>query len=177
MAMPSGVFASRKLEKATYDFIAMRYICANTNPDHDTIASFRQRFMKKLEALFVEILFVAQVMGLVKLGNISLDGTKIKANASKHKALSWEYANYLEAQLKAEVEELMRFAEEADQSALPEELKLVPHDLAVVFIQKRIPRRRYTSHQSKGVLPLLFLDHPRQHLRSKTLLLAGAPWQ
>ncbi len=103
----TGVFSSRKLEKATYDSIAFRYICANKNPDHDTIATFRKRFLKELGALFVEILLVAEAMKLVKLGNVSLDGTQIKANASKHKALSWEYANKLEEQLKGEVEELM----------------------------------------------------------------------
>lgn len=124
----TGVFSSRKLEKATYDSIAMRYICANTHPDHDTIASFRKRFLKELEALFVEILLVGEAMGLVKLGNVSLDGTKIKANASKHKALSWEYANRLEEQLKAEVEELIRLAEEADQRALPEGM-VIPEEL------------------------------------------------
>jgi len=99
----TGVFSSRKLEKASYDSIAFRYICANSNPDHDTIASFRKRFLPELSALFVEILVVAEVMGLVKLGSVSLDGTKIKANASKHKALSWDYANRLEVQLKEEV--------------------------------------------------------------------------
>jgi len=124
----TGVFSSRKLEKATYDSIAFRYICANTNPDHDTIASFRKRFLKELGALFVEILVVGEAMGLVKLGAISLDGTKIKANASKHKALSWEYANRLEAQLKQEVEELMRLAEEADQRSRPEEMD-IPEEL------------------------------------------------
>ena len=124
----TGVFSSRKLEKATYDSIAFRYICANTNPDHDTIASFRKRFLKELGALFVEILVVGEAMGLVKLGTISLDGTKIKANASKHKALSWEYANRLEAQLKQEVEELMRLAEAADQCSRPEEMD-IPEEL------------------------------------------------
>jgi len=124
----TGVFSSRKLEKATYDSIAFRYICANTNPDHDTIASFRKRFLNELGALFVEILVVAEAMGLVKLGTISLDGTRIKANASKHKALSWEYANRLEAQLKQEVEELMRLAEEADQCSRPEEMD-IPEEL------------------------------------------------
>jgi transposase len=124
----TGVFSSRKLEKATYDSIAFRYICANTNPDHDTIASFRKRFLKELEALFVEILVVAEAMGLVKLGTVSLDGTKIKANASKRKALSWDYANKLEAQLKQEVEELMRLAEEAVQCSRPEEMD-IPEEL------------------------------------------------
>jgi transposase len=120
----TGVFSSRKLEKATYNSIAFRYICANTNPDHDTIASFRKRFLKELGALFVEILVVAEAMRLVKLGTVSLDGTKIKANASKHKALSWDYAHRLEAQLKQEVEELMRLAEEADQCSRPEEMDI-----------------------------------------------------
>jgi transposase len=124
----TGVFSSRKLEKATYDSIAFRYICANTNPDHDTISGFRRRFLKELGALFVEILVVAEAMGLVKLGTISLDGTKIKANASKHKALSWDYANRLEAQLMQEVEALMCLAEAADQSSLPEEMT-IPEEL------------------------------------------------
>ena len=124
----TGVFSSRKLEKASYDSIAFRYVCANTNPDHDTINSFRKRFLQELAALFVEILVVAEAMGLVKLGTVSLDGTKIKANASKHKALSWDYANRLEAQLKQEVEELLRLAEEADQGSLPEEMD-IPEEL------------------------------------------------
>ena len=124
----TGVFSSRKLEKATYDVIPFRYICANTNPDHDTIASFRKRFLKELGALFVEVLVVAEAMGLMKLGTVSVDGTKIKANASKHKALSWDYANRLEAQLKQEVEELMRLAEEADQRSRPEDMN-IPEEL------------------------------------------------
>jgi len=124
----TGVFSSRKLEKASYDSISFRYICANTNPDHDTIASFRKRFLKELEALFVDILLVAEAMGLLKLGNVSLDGTKIKANASKHKALSWEYANKLEEQLKEEVKQLLLLAEEADQNTLPEEMD-IPDEL------------------------------------------------
>jgi transposase len=124
----TGVFSSRKLEKASYDSIAFRYICANMNPDHDTIAGFRKRFLKELGGLFVEVLVVADAMGLVKLGAISLDGTKIKANASKHKALSWAYANRLEAQLKQEVEELLRLAEAADQCSRPEEMD-IPEEL------------------------------------------------
>lgn len=154
----TGVFSSRKLEKATYDSIAFRYICANTNPDHDTIASFRKRFLKELGALFVEILVVAEALGLVKLGTISLDGTKIKANASKHKALSWDYANRLEAQLKQEVEELMRLAEAADRCSraeemdIPEELKRREERLAAIArakeeIQARA-RERFAREQA-----------------------------
>ena len=124
----TGTFSSRKLEKATYDSIAYRYLCANTHSDHDTIASFRKRFLKKLEAFFVELLLIGQAMGLVKLGTVSLDGTKIKANASKHKALSWAHANKLEAQLQAEVDALLCLAEEADKSVLPDEMNL-PEEL------------------------------------------------
>jgi len=120
----TGVFSSRKLSQASYDSIAFRFICANTHPDHRTIADFRKRFLKELEALFVEILLIAQTLGLVKLGTVSLDGTKIKANASKHKALSWEHANRLEAQLKGEVKDLMALAEQADNQPLPEQLDI-----------------------------------------------------
>ena len=120
----TGVFSSRKLAQATYDSIAFRFICANSHPDHRTIADFRKRFLGELEALFVEILLIGQAMGLVKLGTVSLDGTKIKANASKHKALSWAHANRLEEQLKDEVGELMRLAEQADNHALPEQMDI-----------------------------------------------------
>lgn len=120
----TGVFSSRKLAQATYDSIACRFICANSHPDHRTIADFRKRFLGELEALFVEILLIGQAMGLVKLGTVSLDGTKIKANASKHKALSWAHANRLEEQLKDEVAELMRLAEQADNHALPEQMDI-----------------------------------------------------
>jgi transposase/IS5 family transposase len=120
----TGVFSSRKLAQATYDSIAFRFICANSHPDHRTIADFRKRFLGELEALFVEILRIGQAMGLVKLGTVSLDGTKIKANASKHKALSWAHANRLEEQLKDEVAELMRLAVQADNHALPEQMDI-----------------------------------------------------
>ncbi|MBK1705995.1 hypothetical protein CKO40_15870 [Halochromatium glycolicum] len=71
----TGVFSSRKLAQATYDLIALRYICANTHPDHRAIAGFRKRFLDELAALFTQVLLVAQAMGLVKLGTVSLDGT------------------------------------------------------------------------------------------------------
>jgi len=124
----TGVFASRKLEQATYDSVAFRYAAANQHPDHDTIATFRKRFLKELSALFVQILRVAQQMGVLKLGKVSLDGTKVHANASKHSALSWEHACKIEAQLQAEVEQLMRLAEQADQSDIPDGMS-VPEEL------------------------------------------------
>jgi transposase/IS5 family transposase len=116
----TGVFSSRKLEQATYDSVAFRFITADTHPDHDTIATFRKRFLTELEGLFVQLLVMAKVMGLFSLGTVSLDGTKIKANASKHKAMSWGYANKLEEQLRREVQELLRRAEQADAEDEPE---------------------------------------------------------
>src|SRR5271155_3353900 len=103
----TGVFSSRKLERASYDSVAFRFIAANDHPDHDTIATFRRRFLKEIEKLFVDVLRLAGEMGVLKMGTIGLDGTKIHANASRHSALSYEHAGKIEAQLKAEVAELM----------------------------------------------------------------------
>ena len=128
-AYATGVFSSRKIEQATYDSVAFRYVAVNTHPDHDTIATFRKRFLKELKALFTQILLVAHEMGVMKLGSVSLYGTKIKANASKHHALSWEYACKLEKQLKGEIEELLRKAHRADKEDLPEGMN-IPEELA-----------------------------------------------
>jgi len=125
----TGVFSSRKLERSTYDSVAFRFIAANAHPDHDTIAVFRKRFLPQLKALFVQILLIAQQAGVLKLGTVSLDGTKVKANASKHKALSYAHACKLEEQLKTEVAELLRQAEAADQADLPEGMN-VPEELS-----------------------------------------------
>ncbi len=125
----TGVYSSRKIEQATHDSVAFRYISANTHPDHDTIATFRKRFLEELKPIFVQILMIAHQMGVLKVGKISLDGTKIKANASKHKALSWDYACKLEKQLQEEIKELMRLAEEADAEELPDGLD-IPDELA-----------------------------------------------
>ena len=123
----TGVFSSRKQEQATYDSVAFRYIAANTHPDHDTIATFRKRFLKQLKPLFVQILLLARTMGFLNLGKISLDGSKVKANASKHSALSWGHATELEEQLKAEVARLMEMAAAADAD-VPEEMD-IPSEL------------------------------------------------
>jgi len=124
----TGTFTSRRLEEATYDSIAFRFITANQQPDHDTIAHFRRRFLGQLESLFTQVLLLASEMGLMRLGNVSLDGTKIKANASKHTALSYAYATRLEEQLKREVNELMQRAEQADARAEAEHLD-IPDEL------------------------------------------------
>src|SRR3954451_11665802 len=125
----TGVFSSRKLERATYDSVAVRFMAANQHPDHDTLATFRRRFLAQIEGLFVEVLLLAREMGLLKLGTVALDGTKIQANASRHSALSYEHAGKIEAQLKAEVAELMMKAEAADQANSPDGMS-IPDELA-----------------------------------------------
>ena len=125
----TGVFSSRKLERATYDSVAFRFIAGNEHPDHDTIATFRRRFLKDIEGLFIEVLKLAREMGLLKMGTVALDGTKIHANASRHSALSYEHAGKIEAQLKAEVAELLAKAEAADQADAPDGMS-IPEELA-----------------------------------------------
>ena len=125
----TGVFSSRKLERATYDSVAFRFIAANDHPDHDTIATFRRRFLKEIEGQFVEVLKLAREMGVLKMGTVALDGTKIHANASRHSALSHEHAGKIEAQLKAEVAELLAKAEAADQADVPDGMS-IPEELA-----------------------------------------------
>jgi len=125
----TGVFSSRQLERATYDSVAFRFIAANDHPDHDTLATFRRRFLKAIEGLFVQVLMLARETGMLKLGTVALDGTKVHANASRHSALSYEHASKIEAQLKAEVAELMALAEAADTADVPDGMS-VPEELA-----------------------------------------------
>lgn len=150
----TGVFSSRKLERASHDSLAFRYICANHHPDHDSIANFRRRFAQQLKGYFTQVLLIASTMGVLKLGKVSLDGTKVKANASRNRSLSWEYANKLEEQLKAEVEELMRASEAADNTPvaddldIPAELKRREDRLAVIAAAKEeIEHRAEERHR------------------------------
>lgn len=120
----TGVFSSRKIERGSYESIPMRYIASGLHPDHDTIAHFRKTFLVEIQDLFVQILLLASTAGVLKLGNISVDGSKIHADASKSKAVSYKRLGELEVQLRQEVSELMTLGEEADQGewVLPEGL-------------------------------------------------------
>lgn len=120
----TGVHSSRKIERATYDSLAFRFIACDQHPDHDTLASFRRRFGEQFAAVFVQVLQVARENQLSRFGTVSLDGTKIHANASRHSALSYGHAEKIEAQLKAEVQEMLALAEAADQASLPEGIDL-----------------------------------------------------
>jgi len=131
----TGIYSSRKIEAATYESLAFRHIAANQHPDHDTIANFRAKYLKQLECIFLQILVIAGEMGVKKIGKVSLDGTKIKANASKHKALSWAYANKLEEQLRGEIAQLIHKGQEADSDKSSDGMK-VPEEIAIR--QKRL---------------------------------------
>jgi transposase len=120
----TGTFSSRKIERATYDSLAFRYVACNRHPDHDTLASFRKRFGKEFGDAFVQVLQVARENQLSKFGTVSLDGSKIHANASRHSALSHGHIEKIEAQLKSEVQEMLALAEAADQSSLPDGMSL-----------------------------------------------------
>ena len=122
----TGVFSSRKIEKATYENLGFRYVAGGLHPDHDTIANFRKTFLVELQGLFVEILMLAKISGVLKLGNLSLDGSKVHADASKSHAVSYKRLNEMEAQLKSEVVELFEVGERADQGEvlLPESLNI-----------------------------------------------------
>lgn len=116
----TGVFSSRKIETATYDSIAFRFIAGNTHPDHSSLSHFRKRFQGEFKKLFLRVLVIASEMGVARLGSVAVDGTKIKANASKHSALSWAHAEKIEAQLKQEIEMLLAQADKADNVPRPD---------------------------------------------------------
>lgn len=138
----TGVFSSRKIETATlrqaqgrlHESIPFRFIAGGLHPDHDTIANFRKTFLPQIIDLFAQVLLIAHESGMLKLGNISLDGSKVHADASKSKAVSYGRLLKLEERLQAEVEELLALAEKADAGELPEGLEI---EVEVAFRQGR----------------------------------------
>ena len=118
----TGVFSARKIERATDESAPFRLLAGNLHPDHDTIATFRRAFLGELKGLFVQVLLLAQELGVLQRGAISLDGTKVHADASKSKAVSDKRLWELEAQLAAEVEALFALGERADRGALADGL-------------------------------------------------------
>jgi transposase len=140
-----GKFSSRKIEEATYDSLAFRFIAGGWHPDHDTIANFRKTFLVHIVDLFTQVLVIAHELGYLQLGNISLDGSKIHADASKSKAVSYGRLVCLEAHLRAEVEALLTLGDRADRCELPEGLDI---ELEVALRQKRL----VNLEQAKAVL-------------------------
>lgn len=125
----TGVFSCRKIERATDDAVAFRFLAANTHPDHDPLATFRKRFLPELEELFVHVLSIAQTMKRLPLGQITLDGSKLKANASKHQALSHGHLDKRAAPRRDAGRALLATAETTDREELPDGLDL-PAELA-----------------------------------------------
>ncbi len=154
----TGVFSSRKLEKATYEALPFRFVAGDLHPDHDTLANFRKTFLPELKELFVQILLLAQATGVLQLGNLSLDGTKIHADASKSKAVSYKRLLELEQQLQAEVGELFARGEQAEESearaglVIPDEIALRQDRLAHLAEAKAVlearAQARYEAEQA-----------------------------
>jgi transposase len=133
----TGVFSSRKIEKATYETLPFRFVAGGLHPDHDTLANFRKTFRAEIKDLFVQVLLLAQAAGYLKLGNISMDGSKVHANASKSKAVSYKRLLALEGRLRAEVDQLFRLAEQADGHEVPAGMNVTDE---IVLRQERLAR-------------------------------------
>lgn len=143
----NGIFSSRKIERATYRDVAVRYLTGNTHPDHDTICKFRRENLQAISVAFVEILELARAVGVLKMGKVSTDGTHIKASASMSQNISYNRAVELKEQLQQDIESLLSQAEHADQGeedaqGLPEQLDrrtklLAKMDQAIEALKQR----------------------------------------
>src|SRR6202522_314699 len=162
-----GITSSRKIEQATYDNVAFRYLSSDQHPDHDTLAAFRQQHVEALAALFVQALRLCQKAGLVKLGNVSIDGTKMKANASTRRSVRYQRITEREQHWRTEVERLLKQAQQTDQEedqrfGVSQPTDPLPNDLASA--QKRLQRLQQAKTEqeqeareqleSTGALPL-----------------------
>jgi transposase len=141
----TGVFSSRKIEKGTYESIPFRFLAGGWHPDHDTIANFRKTFLPEITNLFAQVLVIAHELGVVKLGTISVDGSKIHADASKSHAVSYGRLLQMERRLSAEVEELIALGERAEQEGLPEGMDL---EFEIALREERL----LNLEQAKAVL-------------------------
>lgn len=151
----TGLFSSRKIEQATYDSVAFRFIAGNHHPDHDTISSFRKRFLSEIKGWFKEILLIGKELGMVKVGNVYIDGTKVQANASRHKAMSYEYIKKLEGKLEEEIEKLLELANRQDEQDnavdldIPEEIRRRKDRLERIKEAKRVVEERAGERYKK----------------------------
>lgn len=181
-----GIPSSRKIEKRTYEDVAFRVLTAGNNPDHDTIADFRKRHLKSLTGLFVQVLQLCREAGLVKLGHVALDGTKVKANASKHKAMSYSRMCEKEKELARQVEEMLQKAEavDAEEDAkygkgkrgdeLPEELRFRQSRLKKIREAKQaLEERAKQEALDKGKLDQS--DSPKAARGRKPKTISGTP--
>jgi transposase len=126
----TGVFSSRKIARKLHEDVAFRVLAASNFPAHRTIRDFRAFHLKELSELFVQVVRLAREMGLVKLGTIAVDGTKVKANASRHKAMSYGHMLKAEAELKAQIDALLNKARAADEAEKNEPELDIPAEIA-----------------------------------------------
>ena len=151
-----GVFSSRRIERATWQNIAVRYLTGDTHPDHDTICSFRRQNPDAIKHAFLHVLELAREMGVLKVGTVSVDGTHIKANASKHKSVRYDRAGQLEEQLSADIEALLEQAEQTDEQET-DEVDRLPKEIArrealrekMREARQRLEKRAEEQEQSK----------------------------
>jgi len=129
-AYATGVFSSRKIARRLHEDVAFRVLAADNFPAHRTISDFRAFHLKELGELFVQVVRLAREMGLVKLGTIAVDGTKVKANASRHKAMSYGHMLKAEAELKAQIATLLQRAKAADEAEKNEPERDIPAEIA-----------------------------------------------
>jgi transposase len=146
-AYANGVFSSRKIERATTENVAFGFVAGGLHPDHDTIANFRKTFVGEIQELFVQVLLLAKEMGVLKVGNISLDGSKIHADASKSKAVSYKRLLVLQERLRAEVAELLSLGESTDQGEA-----VLPQGLVIQDAITRRQERLEKLARAKAVL-------------------------
>jgi transposase len=157
----TGVFSSRKMERRLHDDLAFRMLGAGNFPKHRTIRDFRALHLKELSELFVQVVKLAGEMGLVKLGTVAIDGTKIKANASRHKAMSYERMQQTEAELKAQIDALLERAKTADAAEAEEPEVDIPAEIerrevrlkAIVEARQRIEKRQRDADIERGRSP------------------------
>ena len=116
----NGIFGSRRIERATYRDIGVRYVAANCHPDHDTICTFRRSNFDAVAEAFLQVLLLAKELQLLRVGTVSVDGTKVDANANKRNSLRYDRAGALREQLRGEIEGLLDQAEHADTDAAPD---------------------------------------------------------
>ena len=176
-----GIRSSRKLEKATYEDIPFRVLAAGNHPDHSRISEFRRKHLEELEDLFLQVFQICQRMGLVELGNVALDGTKVQASASKHKAMSYERMLEEEERLKEEIQEMLEEAEATDREEderfgrenrgdeLPEELKRRKDRLATIQEAKRGRAEEVQAKADRAAGRAQTHESERERKRSGTL--------
>jgi transposase len=162
----TGVFSSRKIARKLHEDVAFRALAAGNFPAHRTIRDFRAFHLKELSELFVQVVRLAREMGLVKLGTIAVDGTKVKANASRHMAMSYSHMLKAEAELKAQIDALLKRAQQADEAEKNEPELDIPAEIArrearlaaITEARQRLEQRQRDADIERGRDPE---DKPR----------------